>query len=183
MARYNLALLALLVALPGAAPAQGRPQRSARSSPRTPRVAVPPVPPSADSLAAISRRGRRLAEYDRIAWLATGAIASPDESDARIRQLIAHRTDRGWEVAEGALTAKGDAFLISNLATLSWGSARPRKSIRLEVIAIVGLLIAALLTEPWWTLVAICVFYLALLPVAIVRYARVRRLRATAPEA
>jgi CDP-diacylglycerol---serine O-phosphatidyltransferase len=59
------------------------------------------------------------------------------------------------------------AFLmISNLATLSWGSARPRKSIRLEVIAIVGLVIAALLTEPWWTLVAICLVYLALLPVA-----------------
>jgi CDP-diacylglycerol--serine O-phosphatidyltransferase len=76
------------------------------------------------------------------------------------------------------------AFLmISNLATLSWGSARPRKSIRLEVIAVVGLLIAALLTEPWWTLVAICAVYLALLPVAIVRYARVRRLRGTPPSA
>ncbi|MDP3676711.1 MAG: CDP-diacylglycerol--serine O-phosphatidyltransferase [Novosphingobium sp.] len=75
------------------------------------------------------------------------------------------------------------AFLmISNLATFSWGSARPRKSIRLEVIAIVGLLIAALLTEPWWTLVAICVVYLALLPVAIVRYARVRRPRVNAPD-
>lgn len=75
------------------------------------------------------------------------------------------------------------AFLmISNLATFSWGSARPRRSIRLEVIAIVGLLIAALLTEPWWTLVAICVVYLALLPVAIARYARIRRPRATASE-
>jgi CDP-diacylglycerol---serine O-phosphatidyltransferase len=73
--------------------------------------------------------------------------------------------------------------MISNLATLSWGSARPRKSIRLEVIAVVGLLIAALLTEPWWTLVAICAVYLALLPVAIVRYARVRRLRGTLPPA
>src|SRR5687767_298976 len=43
VARHNLALLALLIALPGAAPAQGRPQRSARSAPRTPRVVVPPV--------------------------------------------------------------------------------------------------------------------------------------------
>ena len=72
-------------------------------------------------------------------------------------------------------------LLISNLATLSWGSARPRKSIRLEVIAVVGLVIAALLTEPWWTLVGISAVYLALLPVAIVRYARVRRPRAVPP--
>lgn len=69
-------------------------------------------------------------------------------------------------------------LLISNLATLSWGSARPRKSIRLELIAIVGLVIAALLTEPWWTLVGISAVYLGLLPVAIIRYARIRRPRA-----
>ena len=74
-------------------------------------------------------------------------------------------------------------LLISNLATLSWGSARPRKNIRLELIALVGLVIAALLTEPWWTLVAISVVYLALLPVAIVRYARIRRPRAAPPQA
>ena len=75
------------------------------------------------------------------------------------------------------------AFLmISNLATLSWGSARPRRNIRLELIALVGLVIAALLTEPWWTLVAISVVYLALLPVAIVRYARIRRPRVAPPQ-
>ena len=76
------------------------------------------------------------------------------------------------------------AFLmISNLATLSWGSARPRRNIRLELIALVGLVLAALLTEPWWTLVAISVVYLALLPVAIVRYARIRRPRVAPPQA
>ena len=76
------------------------------------------------------------------------------------------------------------AFLmISNLATPSWGSARPRRNIRLELIGLVGLVLAALLTEPWWTLVAISVVYLALLPLAIVRYARVRRPRAVLPQA
>lgn len=71
------------------------------------------------------------------------------------------------------------AFLmISNIATPSWGSARPRRNIRLEVIALTGLVIAALLTEPWWTLVAICAAYLAILPLAVIRYARVRRQRA-----
>ncbi len=74
------------------------------------------------------------------------------------------------------------AFLmISNLATLSWTSLRPRRSVRLELIAFVGLLFAALLLEPWWTLAAICVGYLALVPLGIVRYARVRRQRGALP--
>ncbi|MBF5088726.1 phosphatidylcholine/phosphatidylserine synthase [Novosphingobium sp. NBM11] len=70
------------------------------------------------------------------------------------------------------------AFLmISNMATLGWTALRPRRAIRLEVIALFGLVIAALLTEPWLTLVGICGIYLALVPVGVVRYARVRRLR------
>ena len=74
-------------------------------------------------------------------------------------------------------------MMISNLATLSWGSLRPRRSVRLELIALVGLTIAALLTEPWWTLVAVSLGYLALVPVGIARYARVKRQRAAAPRA
>jgi CDP-diacylglycerol--serine O-phosphatidyltransferase len=74
-------------------------------------------------------------------------------------------------------------MMISNLATLSWGSLRPRRSVRLELIALVGLTIAALLTEPWWTLVAVSLGYLALVPLGIVRYARVKRQRAAAPRA
>ena len=71
------------------------------------------------------------------------------------------------------------AFLmISNIATLSWTSIRPRRNVRLELIAGVGILFAALLLEPWWTLVAICVGYLAMMPYALVRYSRVRRPRA-----
>ena len=69
-------------------------------------------------------------------------------------------------------------LMISNLATLSWKSIRPRRSIRLEAIALAGLVFAALLTEPWWTLVAICLGYLALMPLGIVNYAKVRRQRA-----
>ncbi len=73
------------------------------------------------------------------------------------------------------------AFLmISNVATLSWEKLRPRKQVRLEVILLVGMLAAGLLTEPWWTLIAICVVYLSLLPVAMVLYARTRRQRAAA---
>lgn len=80
-----------------------------------------------------------------------------------------------------AVWLTGIAFLmISNLATLSWGSLRPRRSLRLEVLALVGLVIAALLTEPWLTLVGICAVYLALMPYGVIRYAKVKRQRAEA---
>lgn len=80
------------------------------------------------------------------------------------------------------------AFLmISNIATLSWKALRPRRNVRLEVIALFGLLFAALLLEPWWTLAAICLIYLVLMPWAYLRYARVKRqrgvtARATGPD-
>jgi CDP-diacylglycerol---serine O-phosphatidyltransferase len=70
-------------------------------------------------------------------------------------------------------------LLISALPTLAWDKLRPRRSVRLEIIALVGLVVAALLTEPWLTLVAICLVYLALIPVGIVSYAKVRRPRTT----
>lgn len=71
------------------------------------------------------------------------------------------------------------AFLmISNIATLSWTSLRPRRSVRLELIALVGLVTVALLTEPWLTLVGISVVYVLFLPVGFVRYAKVKRQRA-----
>ena len=71
-------------------------------------------------------------------------------------------------------------LMISNLATLSWTLIRPRHGIRLFAIAFAGLIFAALLTEPWWTLAAICGLYLVLMPYSIVRYARIRRQRAPA---
>jgi CDP-diacylglycerol---serine O-phosphatidyltransferase len=67
------------------------------------------------------------------------------------------------------------ALLISNLPTLSWASLRPRRSIRLPLIAFTGLAFAALLLEPWWTLAAISIVYLALMPYGLVKYARIRR--------
>lgn len=73
------------------------------------------------------------------------------------------------------------AFLmISNLPTLGWTRLRPRRNIRLELIALAGLVVAAMLTEPWWTLVVICLVYLALIPFGLVSYAKVKRQRAAA---
>lgn len=68
------------------------------------------------------------------------------------------------------------AFLmISNLPTLSWSRLRPAPHVRIFVIAMVGLAMASLLTEPWLTLVALTIGYLVLLPYGLFVYARVRR--------
>lgn len=68
------------------------------------------------------------------------------------------------------------AFLmISNIATLSWGAIRPKRQIRLEFIAFLGLFFGAVLMEPWWSLSAICIGYLSLIPYGIVRYSRIKR--------
>jgi hypothetical protein len=69
-------------------------------------------------------------------------------------------------------------LMISNMATLSWASLRPRKAIRLWVLAFAALAFAALMLEPWWMLSAICVSYLALMPYGLVKYGRIKRRRA-----
>jgi CDP-diacylglycerol--serine O-phosphatidyltransferase len=98
-------------------------------------------------------------------WLATG------EDIFRDPRLVAP-----W-------TALMAFLMISNVATLSWTLMRPRRDVRLGLIAIIGMVFAALLLEPWWTLVGICAVYLALIPYAWTRYAKVKRQRAAAPAA
>ena len=70
-------------------------------------------------------------------------------------------------------------LLISSIPTFSWSSLRIRRSWRLFALAGVGLLGAALLTEPWPTLSAISVLYLAVIPFSLAAYGKVRRRRAT----
>lgn len=69
-------------------------------------------------------------------------------------------------------------LVISSLPTLSWSKLRPPRSVRLGLIVLVGLVGAAALTEPWWTLVGICAVYLTLVPVGMLAYARVKQRRA-----
>jgi CDP-diacylglycerol--serine O-phosphatidyltransferase len=106
--------------------------------------------------------GAGLAFLPMYLWIASG------ETVFRHPVLVA-----AWLVAIALL-------MISNLATMSWTSIRPRRHIRLEAIALAGLVFAALLTDPWWTLAGISVVYLALMPLAIVRYARIKRQRGVA---
>ncbi len=70
------------------------------------------------------------------------------------------------------------AFLmISSVPTLGWSRIRPRRNIRIEVIAVLGLLVAALLSEPWLTLAAITTVYLLSIPYAYIVYGRVKQQR------
>ena len=69
-------------------------------------------------------------------------------------------------------------MMISSVPTYTWSLIRIRRGWRLLALAGVALLGAALLNEPWWTLLAISAIYLALLPFSIASYARVRQRRA-----
>jgi len=81
-------------------------------------------------------------------------------------------------IGVGAWTVLMAFLMISSLPTLGWTRLRPRRSIRLELIALIGLTVAALISEPWWTLVAICAIYLLSIPVGLVMYGKVKRQRA-----
>lgn len=69
-------------------------------------------------------------------------------------------------------------LMISNLPTLSWGAIRPRRGIRLWLIALSALAFAALLLEPWWSLSVIAGSYLLLMPYALFKYGKIKRRRA-----
>jgi CDP-diacylglycerol--serine O-phosphatidyltransferase len=70
-------------------------------------------------------------------------------------------------------------LMISSIPTYSWSSIRIRRGWRLFMLAGVALLGAALLNEPWLTLLVVSAIYLALLPFSMVSYAKVKRRRAT----
>jgi CDP-diacylglycerol--serine O-phosphatidyltransferase len=71
-------------------------------------------------------------------------------------------------------------LMISSVPTYTWSSIRIRRGWRLFALAGVALLGAALLNEPWLTLLAISAVYLAVIPFSLAGYARVKRRRANA---
>jgi len=75
------------------------------------------------------------------------------------------------------MSAIGVLF-ISNMATLSWTAVRPQRDIRIWLIALVAIIFAGVLLEPWWTLSAIGAGYLALIPYSLIRYGKIKRERA-----
>ena len=71
-----------------------------------------------------------------------------------------------------------DLLMISSVATYSWTSIRIRPGMRLFALAGIALLGAALLNEPWITLLAVSTLYLVVLPFGVASYARVKQRRA-----
>lgn len=84
---------------------------------RTPRS----EPASDSELAGISARGRRLAQYDWVAWHASDAVMALRPDTARMGLFIPRRTAEGWRVAFGRLTAARDTFLVGYEATIAPG--------------------------------------------------------------
>lgn len=89
---------------------------------------------------------------------------------------------RAWYIV-APWTAFSAFLMISSIATYSWSALRLRKRIRLEAIAVAGLLAALLVTDPWLTLLIICAGYVVLIPFGIMSYAKVRRQREAAATA
>jgi hypothetical protein len=74
--------------------------------------------PLTDSeLAAITARGRLLAEYDAASWHATDAVMALKPTRGSVAKYIARKTDTGWVVVLGRFTESKDAFLIVYEAT------------------------------------------------------------------
>jgi len=71
------------------------------------------------------------------------------------------------------------ALMISGLPTYSWSSIRIRRDWRMFALAGIALFGAALIVAPWPTLLALALLYLAMIPVALGSYARVKRRRAS----
>ena len=85
---------------------------------------------------------------------------------------------RRWELVM-VWTVFIAALMISGLPTYSWSSIRIRRDWRMFALAGIALFGAALIVAPWPTLLALALLYLAMIPVALGSYSRVKRRRAS----
>lgn len=68
--------------------------------------------PSPEELAAITKRGRLLAEYDQAAWHATDAVQTANPKTVEGQHYLAKKENGEWTVVFGALNAGKSKFLI-----------------------------------------------------------------------
>jgi hypothetical protein len=73
--------------------------------------------PTEKELAAITDRGRALAEYDAAAWHATDALQTANPKTSEGQHYLAKKENGRWIVVFGALNADKTKFLISYEAT------------------------------------------------------------------
>jgi hypothetical protein len=78
---------------------------------------LPKPAPTPDSLAAITRRGIALAQYDVVAWHASDAVMALRPADDEFDAYIARRVDSTWSVVFGHLSSTKDAFWLAYEAT------------------------------------------------------------------
>lgn len=83
-------------------------QTSALDDPQAPRK-----PPSKDQLAAITARGKQLAEYDQAAWHGSDAVQTVPIREGTVEGYIAHKTDQGWVLAFGRLRDRKGPYLVA----------------------------------------------------------------------
>lgn len=69
-------------------------------------------PPTDAELAAITARGRTLAEYDVASWHATDAVVALKPPQGVVGRYIARKVDGRWVVVFGRFSEAKDAFLI-----------------------------------------------------------------------
>ncbi|MGB5078515.1 MAG: phosphatidylcholine/phosphatidylserine synthase [Sphingorhabdus sp.] len=69
------------------------------------------------------------------------------------------------------------ALMISNVATFSWSSLKVRPAWRFLALAGVGLIAATLIAAPWVALIIISGVYAGLIPISMLSYAKIKRLR------
>ena len=91
--------------------------RPARAQDRTPRA----EPPTDSELAATPLHGRQLATFDWLSWHASDALLALHPVRARVNQYLPRRTEDGWLIAFGRLTAAKDSFLVAYEARLANG--------------------------------------------------------------
>lgn len=111
-----------------------------------------------------SPAGAGLALLPLIGWL---------ESDQALTWTQDYRLVGPWLLAMAIL-------MISNVATFSWSSIKIRRGLRFIALAAIGLFVALIISAPWVALIATCLVYLALLPLSVTSYAKVKRARRAA---
>jgi hypothetical protein len=76
-----------------------------------------PTPALADQLAAITARGRLLAEYDVAAWHSTDAVLATRPPQNAVGGYVAQKTEKDWVVVYGKLSTNRDRYLVAYEAT------------------------------------------------------------------
>jgi len=91
-------------------------------------------------------------------------------------------SNRNWDWLNDRFLISGWAaicafLMISSVATYSWTSLRLRRNSRFPAIVVIALVAGALVSAPWETLSILAAVYAATIPLSMLSYRKVKRLR------